>query len=600
MLKDHNCAELNSNNIDQTVKLAGWVHRRRDHGQLIFIDLRDREGLVQIVFNPEVAKSIHQIASELRNEFVISISGKVARRPSGTENPKISTGEIEIIADQLKILNPSKTPPFYVNEESDVDENVRLKYRYLDLRRERMKQNIILRYKVVKFIREFLDKRDFIEIETPILTKSTPEGARDYLVPSRLNPGEFYALPQSPQQIKQLLMVAGFEKYYQIAKCFRDEDMRADRQPEFTQLDLEMSFVEEEDVLSLLEDMFLSLVESVKPEMSVQTKPIPRISFAECMELYGTDKPDTRFGLLIKDVTDIAGKSDFGVFRSAVEANGKVKGICIPGCADYSRKELARLTDLAKSLGAKGLVTISLEEAPDGQIAIASKSAVAKFLSPAEVQQLAARMEAKSGDLLLLVADQSAVVNKVLGEFRREMGSRLDMIDPNELAFLFVVNFPLLEWKEEENRWDSTHHPFTAPREEDEHLLDTDPAKVRARHYDIVCNGHELSSGSIRIHTRDLQQKIFRLLGHKDEAIEEQFGHMLEAFDYGAPPHGGIAPGIDRLVMILAQEQNIREVIPFPKNQNARDPLFDAPSPVSKDQLRDLHLSLSRPTEKKS
>jgi aspartyl-tRNA synthetase len=542
-----------------------------------------------VVFNPEVSQATHQIASKMRNEYVIKVTGEIATRPPGTENPKLVTGEIEVIALSCEILNPSKTPPFYINEETEVEENLRLKYRYLDLRRQRMKENILLRYRVIKFTRDFLDAKGFIEIETPILIKSTPEGARDFLVPSRLHKGEFYALPQSPQQLKQLLMVAGFEKYFQIARCFRDEDLRADRQPEFTQLDLEMSFAEEEDILNLLEELFTSLVETVKPTMRV-LKPFPRLPYAEVMEHYGMDKPDLRFALEIKDLTDIAAESDFAISRAIAQGEEKVKGICAPGCATYSHHQLNELTEVARSCGAKGLVTLAL-----GSASLATdttKSAAAKFLTSGQIEEMANRLGAKGGDLLLLVADKVEVVNRALGQLRQEMGQRLNLLDPNLLAFAFIVDYPLLKWNEKDKCWEPMHHPFTAPREEDVPLLDIAPQQVRARHYDIVCNGCELSSGSIRIHTRELQERIFRLLGYSQSEIEERFGHLLEAFDYGAPPHGGIAPGIDRVVMLLAGEQSIREVIPFPKNQGACDLLFNAPSPVSEEQLQELHLDL--------
>lgn len=595
MLKSHSCGELTEEHVGQLVSLAGWVHRRRDHGGLIFIDLRDRSGISQIVFNPEVSQSAHKIASELRNEYVVQLSGKVSRRPPGTENPNLPTGKIEVIANSIQILNTSKTPPFYVNEDVEVDENLSLKYRYLYLRRPRVRDNIILRHKVEKFMRDFLDAKGFVEIETPILIKSTPEGARDYLVPSRLHPGKFYALPQSPQQLKQLLMVAGFEKYYQLARCFRDEDLRADRQPEFTQLDLEMSFVDEEDVLSLLEEMFTSLVETVKPDMRV-VKPFPRLSYAETMERYGTDKPDVRFGLELRDLTAIVANSEFAVFRSAISSRGKVKGICLPGCAGYSHKQLEELTELAKAHGAKGLITLALLPDSDASSSRLSpdkvRSVAAKYLTSEQVKAIVNKFEAKPGDLVLIVAGEPKMVHEVLDELRREAGRRLGLIDPNLLAFVFIVGYPLLEWNDETGHWEPMHHPFTAPCEEDIPLLEVDPSRVRARHYDIVCNGYELSSGSIRIHTRQLQEKIFRLLGYSDVEIQERFGHLLEAFDYGAPPHGGIAPGIDRLVMLLAGAENIREVIAFPKNQSAVDVMSYSPSPVSKAQLDELHLKL--------
>jgi aspartyl-tRNA synthetase len=593
LLKTHSCGELSKKDVGAEVTLAGWVDRRRDHGGLIFIDLRDREGVVQVVFNPEVSESCHKIASEMRSEYVVRVSGKVSPRPKGTENLKLPTGEIEVIANSVTILNPSKTPPFYINEDVEVEENLRLKYRYLDLRRGRMQKNLLLRHQVVKFMRDFLSARGFVEIETPILIKSTPEGARDYLVPSRLHPGKFYALPQSPQQLKQLLMVAGMEKYFQIAKCFRDEDTRADRQPEFTQLDIEMSFVEEEDILKLLEELFTSMVETIKPEMRI-IKPFPSLSYAEAMERYGMDKPDLRFGLELKDLTDIAAQSDFAVFRSAIDQGGRVKGICAPGCGSYSRHQLEELNKLAQGIGAGGVVTIafggsgSLEELTMEML----KSVAAKFLTLDQIKQMGKRLGAKGGDLLLIVAGKPKVVDMALSGLRQEIGRRLKLADPNLLSFAFIVDFPLLDKNEETGLWEPMHHPFTAPRDEDISLLDSAPEKVRGKHYDFVLNGYEIAGGSLRIYTSELQRKIFRLLGYSDNEINERFGHMLEAFDYGAPPHGGVAPGIDRIVMLLAGEETIREVIAFPKNQSAMDLTFDAPSSVSEEQLKELHLRL--------
>ena len=594
MLKSHSCGELNRKHVGIKVTLAGWVDRRRDHGGLIFIDLRDREGMVQVVFNPELSKLCHEIAGEIRNEYVVMVSGEVALRPSGTENSKLPTGDIEVIAHNTDILNPSKTPPFYINEDTEVEESLRLKYRYLDLRRTRMKENLLLRYRVIKFMRDFLDARGFIEVETPILIKSTPEGARDYLVPSRLHPGEFYALPQSPQQLKQLLMVAGVEKYFQIARCFRDEDTRADRQPEFTQLDIEMSFVDEEDILNLIEELLTSMVETLKPEMRL-IKPFPRLSYAEAMERYGTDKPDLRFGLEIRDLSDITAQSTFSIFRSAIAEGGRVKGICAPGCANYTRSELDELNRLVQGFGAKGLTTIALGTAAGGLNDLTMemvRSVVAKFLTLDQVKEMAERFGANMGDLLLIIAGEPKLVDMALGELRQKMGHRLKLADPNMLAFAFIVDFPLLERNVETGHWQPMHHPFTAPRDEDVPLLDTAPEKVRAKHYDIVCNGCELSSGSLRIYTSQLQRKIFRLLGYSDEKVEACFGHLLEAFDYGAPPHGGIAPGIDRVVMLLAKEESIREVIAFPKNQNAADLTLNAASSVTEEQLAELHLRL--------
>lgn len=594
MIRSHSCGQLNKDNKGQKVTLAGWVERRRDHGGLIFIDLRDAKGLVQVVFNPEKSQKCHDTASKLRNEYVIRIGGEVALRPQGTENKRLASGDIEIIADSIDILNESKTPPFYINEEVEVDENLRLKYRYLDLRRPHMKEILLLRHRVVKFMRDFLNDRGFIDIETPILIKSTPEGARDYLVPSRVYPGKFYALPQSPQQMKQLLMVAGVEKYYQIAKCFRDEDTRADRQPEFTQLDIEMSFIEEDDIINLLEDLFTSLVETIKPDIKL-IKPFIHMDYAEAMELYGSDKPDLRFKMEIGDISDIAGQTEFTIFKNVIKNGGRVKGICAPGCAGYSRNQLNEINEMAKSAGAHGLLTIALDSSADSidKLTIEDvKSVAAKHLTIEQIREMAVTLGANAGDLLLIVAGDNNLVSTVLGKVRLEMGYRLKLADENTYAFVFIENFPLMDWNKEAGCWQPFHHPFTAPRDEDIPLLDTEPEKAFGRHYDMVLNGYEIAGGSIRIHKSDLQRKVFRLMGYSDKDVEQLFGHLLEAFTYGAPPHGGVAAGIDRVLMLLAGEETIREVIPFPKNQNAVDVLFDAPSTVSEEQLAELHLYL--------
>jgi aspartyl-tRNA synthetase len=588
MYKTHTCGELRGAHAGQEVTVAGWVHRRRDHGGVIFLDLRDRYGLVQITINPNLSRETLDVVANVRMEWVLQVTGTVQKRPAGMENPRMKTGEIELIAETVHVLNPAKTLPFLVSGENDLpDENTRLKYRYLDLRRERMSRNMVLRHKVVKFMRDFLDKQDFIEIETPILFKATPEGARDYLVPSRLYPGQFYALPQSPQQLKQLLMVAGMDRYFQIARCFRDEDLRGDRQPEFTQLDLEMSFVERDDVLALVEQLYTDMIPVVTPHKKMLATPWPKFSHKEVLERYGTDKPDLRFGLELIDVSDLFAKSEFRVFQSAIESGGVIKCIVAPGCADYSRKDVDALTESAKALGAKGLATIAVT----GE---GLKGTAAKFVTAEEAEAVKSRTGAKEGDLILFAADQRAVVNKVLGGLRVIFRDRLKLADPNLLAFAWVVDFPMFAWNEEEQKWDAEHHPFTMPQMEDLPKFETNPGEILSDAYDMVCNGYEMASGSIRIHRSDIQLRVFQLLGLSGDQIEQKFGHMLEAFEYGAPPHGGMAPGIDRLVMVLADEPNIREVIAFPKNQAGRDVMADAPSEVEPRQLKDLHIEIRK------
>lgn len=584
MLRSHTCGELRAKNVGEEVTLAGWVNRRRDHGGLIFLDLRDRWGVVQVVFDPSFSEPAHKAASQVRGEYVLRIWGKVRPRPAGQENPEMDTGEIEVVAETIDVLNEARTPPFPISEGSSADETLRLRYRYLDLRRPEMQRKLMLRHRVVSFIRRFLDERGFVEVETPILIKSTPEGARDYLVPSRIHSGRFYALPQSPQQLKQLLMVAGMDRYYQIARCFRDEDQRADRQPEFTQLDLEMSFVEQDDVLQVTEDLLTALVEEVSTKRLL-FKPFPRLSYQEAMDRYGSDKPDMRFEMLLTDLSDLVGDSGFRIFSSTVAEGGQVKGIRVLGCAAYTRKQLDELGEFVQRHGAQGLVSMALT--PEGV-----RSSVSKHLSSETVGAITERMGATTGDLLLIVAGQSPVVAEALGQLRLEMGERLGLRDKDTLAFVWVVDMPLFEWKEQEKRWDAMHHPFTAPAEEDLPLLDSDPGAARARQYDVVCNDVEIGGGSIRIHRRDVQEKIFGIMGLPPEQVRSQFGHLLDAFEYGTPPHGGIAPGIDRLVMILAGEESIREVMAFPKTGAAADLMFDAPSPVSEEQLKELHLKL--------
>ena len=587
MYKTHTCGELRATHANQKVTLAGWVHRRRDHGGVIFLDLRDRYGLVQVTINPNLSKETLDALSNVRMEWVLQITGIVHKRPAGMENPKMQTGEIEVIAESIEVLNPAKTLPFMVSGENDLpDENTRLKYRYLDLRRERMSRNLVLLNKVVKFMRVFLDKQNFIEIETPILFKATPEGARDYLVPSRIYPGQFYALPQSPQQLKQLLMVAGMDRYFQIARCFRDEDLRGDRQPEFTQLDLEMSFVQRDDVLALVEQLYTEMIPAVTPHKKLLSSPWPRFSYREVVEKYGSDKPDLRFGMELIDVSESFASSEFKVFQSALETGGVVKCIVAPGCAEYSRKEVDVLTESARALGAKGLATLAVT-------AEGLKGTAAKFVKPEEVEAVKSRVNAKEGDLILFAADQRAVVNKVLGGLRIIFRDKLNLADPNLMAFAWVVDFPMFAWNEEEQKWDAEHHPFTMPQLDDLPKFETNPGDILSDAYDMVCNGYEMASGSIRIHRSDIQLKVFQLLGLSGDQIEQKFGHMLEAFEYGAPPHGGVAPGIDRLVMLLADEPNIREVIAFPKNQTGRDVMADAPSEVEPKQLKELHIKIS-------
>ncbi len=583
MRRTHNCNELKIADAGKNVCLCGWVNSRRDHGGLIFIDLRDREGLTQIVFDPQTSEDVHKTAESLRNEFVISVVGTVSKRPQGTVNPRLATGEIEILVSELKILNKSKTLPFEVNDDKDVGEDLRLSYRYLDLRRAHMKRNIILRSKVIKVIRDFLDEQGFLEIETPVLTKSTPEGARDFLVPSRLSPGNFFALPQSPQLFKQILMVSGFDKYYQIAKCFRDEDLRKDRQPEFTQLDMEMSFIEEDDVYSLIE----GLIQRIFAKTMDKHIPTPflRLTYEQAMLRYGTDKPDTRYGMLLHELNDLVKTSEFMVFKKVVEADGKVMGIKADDGARFTLKQLDDLTKEAVECGAKGLVWIKVLE-NDFQ------SPVKKHLGEQLLQSLVKEFEAKNGDLLLLVADIAPVAMNVLGQLRIKVAEALNRTNNQDFNFLWVTDFPLFKYNEEEKRWDSEHHPFTAPKPEDLKYMDSDLGRVRSCAYDLVVNGTELGSGSIRIHDEQLQQKIFNILGMDEDEVKAKFGFLLEAFSYGAPPHGGFAPGIDRLLSIMSNSPSIRDVIAFPKTQKGICPLTMAPSGVSKKQLDELHLTI--------
>jgi aspartyl-tRNA synthetase len=587
--RTHLCGKLNLQNLDEDVVLMGWVNRRRDHGGLIFIDLRDRYGIVQVVFSPDHAGQAFSKAEEVRNEYVLAVKGKVTARPSGTINPNLATGEIEVYATDLRILNKAKTPPFNISDDIEVDETIRLKYRYLDLRRNEMQKSLILRHKTVKAIRDFLDKHDFLEIETPMLTKSSPEGARDYLVPSRVNPGEFYALPQSPQLFKQILMVAGMDRYFQIARCFRDEDLRADRQPEFTQLDMEISFTDRDTIIILVEKMMQYIFkETLNIDLSI---PFPRLTYYEAMERYGSDKPDLRFDMELIDVSDLVKSCNFKVFQSALATGGKVKGINAEGCGNYPRRQIDDLTKLAISCGAKGLAWIALTD--DGL-----KSPIAKFLTEEELDNIIKKMGGKQGDLLLFVADSPSVVATVLGHLRLEFGKRLNLINPEEFIFSWIVDFPLLEWDHEEKRYVAIHHPFTAPLEDDLDLLESEPENVRSQAYDLVLNGVELGGGSIRIHNRSIQEKMFKLLGLTKEQSLEKFGYLLEAFEYGTPPHGGIAFGLDRMIMLMAGKDSIRDVIAFPKTQSASDLMTQAPSPVDPKQLKELHIKLDIVTKK--
>lgn len=576
------CGRLTEEHVGERVTLQGWVARRRDLGGLIFIDLRDRTGIVQVVFNPELSKEALEVADRVRSEYVLEIEGEVVRRAEGAVNEKIKTGRIEVAASSIRIINESKTPPFAIADDTDASEEIRLKYRYLDLRRPVMQETLKLRHKAVKAIRDFLDAREFYEIETPMLTRSTPEGARDYLVPSRVHPGSFYALPQSPQIFKQLLMIGGLEKYYQVVRCFRDEDLRADRQPEFTQIDIEVSFFEREALFATIEEMMAHVVKATKG-VELQT-PFPRLTYAEAMARYGSDKPDTRFGMELIDVSPVVAKSGFKVFTSAIENGGQVKALNVEGAAArYSRKQIDELAEYAAQYGAKGLAWLKVE---GGEF----KGPIAKFFAPDVADKLKAALAAKDGDLLLFVADKPKVVAESLGALRLKLGKELGLIDQSKLNFLWITEFPLFAWDEEEGRYVAEHHPFTMPMEEDLPLLESDPGRVRAEAYDLVLNGYELGSGSRRIHRRDFQEKMFQLLGFSPEEAQAQFGFLMEALEYGAPPHGGIALGIDRIVMILAGRTSLRDTIAFPKTANASCLLTNAPAPVTEKQLKELHL----------
>ena len=579
--RTHTCNDLGPDFLDRETILMGWVLRRRDHGGVIFIDLRDRWGITQIVFNPEINEAVHAKAHQLRSEWVIAVRGTVARRPAAMENHKLKTGAIEVLVHELRILNTSETPPFPLDEDIEVSDTLRLQYRYLDLRRPEIANNLVLRHQALQTVRSYLNDNSFLEIETPMLTRSTPEGARDYLVPSRVNAGKFYALPQSPQLFKQILMVAGMDRYYQIVKCFRDEDLRADRQPEFTQIDMELSFITEAEIITLVEGMIKNLFKAVRG-IELQP-PFAQMTYDEVMRRYGTDRPDTRFGLELVDLTETLRGCGFKVFQSAIEKGGVVKAINAKGCGGFSRKDLDDLTEFAGRFGARGMAWIKIKEDE-------WQSPITKFFSPEEIAAMATALDARPGDLILFGADQTRTVHQVLAELRLELARRLGLIEPGSFSFLWVTDFPLLEYDDEAKRYTAVHHPFTAPREDQLDLLATDPGAVKSRAYDLVLNGSEIGGGSIRIHNPAMQQQIFEALGIDAEEAREKFGFLLRALELGAPPHGGIAFGVDRLMMLLTGSSSIRDVIAFPKTQKATCPLTDAPSPVARKQLTELHL----------
>ena len=585
-VRTHTCNELKEENVGEIVTLNGWVDNRRDLGGVIFIDLRDRYGITQVVFEPTYNKNTHETAKALRSEFVISIVGKVRKRPEGTDNNSLSTGNVDVMVDELLILNQAETPPFQIKDEIDVSEELRLKYRYLDLRRTRMQNNLKLRHKFYHIVRNYFDSKDFLEIETPVLMKSTPEGARDFLVPSRLHKGNFYALPQSPQTYKQLLMVAGYDKYFQITKCFRDEDLRADRQPEFTQIDVEMSFIHEEDIYGMVEELMQKLFKELK-NYDLPT-PIKRLTYEEALEKYGSDKPDLRFGMEMVTLNDVFKESEFRVFKDALNNGGIITGLVAEGCGDYTRNQLDVLTDFAKKLGAAGLIWMRVKEDE-------LEAPIAKFLSDEEKKNIVSTLNAKPGDLVLIISGPKHKALEQMGSLRLEMARRLKLLENNkEYNLLWVTKFPLLEWDDETQRYYAMHHPFTSPEVKDIELLEKDPAKVHARAYDLVMNGNEIAGGSIRIHNSELQSKMFNALGISEKEAEEKFGFLMSAFKYGAPPHGGIAFGLDRMIMLFAEEASIRDVIAFPKTTSGLSLMDQSPSSVSEEQLRELHIKLRK------
>jgi len=588
MLRTNTCNDLNASFVGKEVTLCGWVNSRRDHGGLIFIDLRDRYGLTQLATDPNAFAEGHKMADEVRSEFVVRVTGTVRLRPDGMKNPKMTTGEIEVLVNKFEILNRAKTPPFEIDQDKEVNEEMRLKYRYLDIRRQKMKNNLIQRHKVIKMIRDYMDSKDFIEVETPILIKGTPEGSREYLVPSRLYPGKFFVLPQSPQQLKQLLMVAGMDRYFQIARCFRDEDQRGDRQPEFTQLDVEMSFVEAEDIMQINEELMIKLVETLVPHKKMMSKPFPRMTWQQAMDEYGSDKPDLRFDMKIVDVGEEVKNCEFQVFASALKNGGTVRALRVEGGNKFTRKEIDEMTEIAKIYGAKGLAYIQMaEEGP--------KSPFLKFMKEDELKAIYAKTGAKTGDIIFFGADVFLTVCEALGHVRLACADKFNLRDKDKFAFVWIYEFPLFEWNKESQSLSSAHHPFTSPMNEDFALLDSAPEKVRAKAYDLALNGTEVGGGSIRIHSPELQSKIFDILKITKEDAQSRFGHLLHAFEFGAPPHGGIAWGLDRLVMIFQDEQNIREVMAFPKDQKAKDLMLNAPSEMPDEQVAEMHIRINLP-----